>query len=668
VGLVKAISAAANAAPEYAAALSLDLQQWSRCAVVAEDSLAQNLSTDDKADAERRFGVIEPLLFPDRFPQIWGRCAGRKLAVVQRLAAEHGCKARTIRHWATQYKRHGVQGLVNRDRADKGVRRKLNKAAKELILALAIPKRGVFGTLTVNEMFRAYEEERAWREDRIGKVLTGTDVQKYAYYLDTDARLLERARLPRLSSKTLRACVNEIPEAVRTLARDGEEAYRNTQEIISHRAIGEIEPLEFLVMDHRLLDVFALVPVRGGVRLARPWLTAAIDFRTRRWLGWGLFEVPSSDSIATVLKKVFIEHGVPQNCYYDNGRDFRCEYLEGKQARNEQTGPLGELDATWRGVLGTLGVRVIHAIVRNARAKIIEPNFVRVANFDKQLPEYCGHRPPARPERFEAMVRQHGAWIRGERSESPFRTIQEMAALYDAALADLNERPLQGEGMQKFTPDGRGWMTPAECWDKLIPHVERRTVRTEDLHVVFTKRRILTVKHGEICVSFGGQQFHYRLEGEPTQLMALNGQLVEIAYDPHALDQVAVYWRDRFCGLAQCAALRKMGEDLYVSDERERRAKRRDIRKALEGVHKQVPVASPEERLARRREILPHRGTYDVGTPVELPAAIADAREAMRTQRDFHFDEAPSDVVAATPAEASAGNDDEFHFFSQGER
>jgi hypothetical protein len=667
MGVAETLKAVAVAVPEDPAAVSLDIQQWRRRGMPDGDLAAENFGADDKAEAERRFAIIEPLFFPNRFPEIWRDCAGRKLAVVSKLAARHGCKARTIRRWAMQYKRHGVQGLVNRDRSDKGVRRKLNKAARELIRALAIPKSGVFGTLSGSEMFRAYEEERAWRDGRIGSVLAGSDVQKYAYYLDMDGRLLENARLPRLSCKTLRACVSDIPEAVRTLERDGEEAYRNTQEIISHRAIGDIGPLEFCVMDHRLLDVFARVPVRGGWKLACPWLTAAIDFRTRRWLGWGLFEVLSSDSIATVLKKVFIEYGVPQNAYFDHGRDFTSEFLEGKQIRREQTGPVGELDPTWRGVLGTLGVRVVHAIVRNARAKIIEPNFTRVANFDKQLPEYCGHRPSERPERFGLMVKQHEAWVQGGRPESPFRTIQEMAALYDAALLDLNERPLQGEGMKKHTPNGYGWKTPAECWDELIPHIERRTGRTEDFHIVFSKRRELIVKHGEVAVSFGGERFHYRLEGEPTQLMALNGQLIQIAYDPQNLQQVAVYWRDRFCGLAHCIPLRKMGEDLFVADEKQWRAMRRDIKARVKAIHDCIPVASPEERLTRRREILPARlGAFATETAVQFPSPIADAIAAERAEAEFSFaDAAPLGIVAT---EAPAADDsDEFHFF-EGER
>jgi hypothetical protein len=127
--------------------LTLDGQGWNRRPAIEGGSPAQNFSVEDRAEAEKRFAIIEALVFPERFAAIWRNCGGRKLQVVEQLATEHGCKARTIRHWMMQYKRFGTQGLVDKDRSDKGFRRNVNKAAKELILALATPKKGVFGAL-----------------------------------------------------------------------------------------------------------------------------------------------------------------------------------------------------------------------------------------------------------------------------------------------------------------------------------------------------------------------------------------------------------------------------------------------------------------------------------------------------------------------------------------
>jgi len=175
------------------------------------------------------------------------------------------------------------------------------------------------------------------------------------------------------------------------------------------------------------------------------------------------------------------------------------------------------------------------------------------------------------------------------------------------------------------------------------------------------------VKHGEICASFGGQKFHYRLEGEPTQLMVLNGQVVELGFDSHDLGQAAVYWRDRFVGLANCIPIRKMGTDSFVADERNRCAARRDIKRAVESIHNTIPVAGPEERLARRREVLPQRSIGGPGVPVQLPPAAVEAEAGMRAEREFRFAEAGAAVPLGRiemPADEDAG--DTFNFFSDG--
>ena len=79
---------------------------------------------------------------------------------------------------------------------------------------------------------------------------------------------------------------------------------------------------------------------KGVWKLGRPWITAAIDMWTRKWLAWFIVETPSSDSIAAVLKRVFLDHGLPEYCYWDNGRDFRSEWLEGRRTESRFSVPL----------------------------------------------------------------------------------------------------------------------------------------------------------------------------------------------------------------------------------------------------------------------------------------------------------------------------------------
>jgi transposase InsO family protein len=637
-----------------------------------------NLSDEDRAEATWRFGVIEALVNREKFPMLHAQYPQTK-DLLPVLAAMHSrpgraITTRTIYRWLLAWQKGGLPALVRKDRADKGLPKRLTDAARDLLLSVAMPRRGAYGALRVKEMWRVYEEERAWRAAHAGRAMNDFEQDKYAQYLDAENRLTAGAQLPQISYETFRVWFNRIPDMVKDLARSGNEAYRNRQEIISHRDIAAVEPMDYVVMDHRRLDVFCLVKAplphgRGsqdgvcGWKLARPWLTAAIDMRTRKWLAWAIVETPSSDSIATCLKRVFIDYGLPKSLYWDNGKDFICEWFEGRRRQQRTAGRVGELDDAWRGVLGTLGIRVHHAIIRNARAKLIEPNFNRVSNFDRQLPEWCGHKPGARTESFNELVKEHERWAKGERQTTPFRTIEQIASLYNAAMRSLNETALEGDGMRKVTATGRGWMCPNEAWELLIPRVPRRDVPLEVLHMCFAKRKELTVHNGEVSTTLAGQVYRYRMADHSLRLMQLNGRTVDLAYDPLDMGEAAIYYEDRFFGLARCIELRRMGEQAFVQDEKDRRGARREIRKAIEAIHRLAPVPTPEERLARRAEVEPDRdGSRRVTVPAEIAGPVAEAADAAAAEKDFSFAAAP--VVEKDERPAPEGDDD-FSFFSK---
>jgi len=446
-------------------------------------------------------------------------------------------------------------------------------------------------------------------------------------------------------------------------AREGEDVYHDTQEILSHRDLAALKPLDFVVMDHRMLDIFAMVRWKRTWRLVRPWVTAALDMRTRKWLGWVIVEQPSSDSIASVLKRVFLNFGVPPAVYWDNGSDFRCQFLEGCERKMRSVGRPAELGDGMRGVLEQLGVRVCHAIVRRARSKIIESCFTAVANFDRTLPWWAGHRPNTRPARFEALVKEHERWLKGEIQQAPFKTLEEIAALYNDFFAVLNEREHEGEGMSKPTPSGRGWMCPNEAFEALIGGVERRTISAELLQFCFQKRRKLTVRHGEIQATFGGRAFHYRLPGQPLGLMELNGREVEFSYDPLDLELGALYYEGRFVGMVRSIELRAMGERDFIEDEKARRTARRAVKKVIEHVHTQVYVPGPAERLARRMPVLPARS--EPARP-EVPAAVPVALiEAARARDQERSPAEPAEIALLSSRRAESEDEGHFEFFSR---
>lgn len=578
----------------------------------------------------------------------------------EEIGRRGGVSGRTVRRRVQRFQQIGIAALSRRTRVDKGHSRALSQAGREFIVSAFLPKAHSYGALSVMDVYRAYEGEAAWREAHIGCLLSAENCIKYARYVDIDGRLLESGRMPSATYRTFCNFVSKIPQLVKTLGRRGDEAFHN-QNLISYRDIRSLQPLDYLIMDHRVLDIFCLCPERGGWRLARPWITAAIDFRTRKWLAWVIVEVPSSDSIATVLKKVFTNFGLPKACYWDNGRDFRSRWFEGGREQQRTAGPAMDLPVQWGGVFESLNIRLHHAIVKNARAKLIEPAFGAVADFDKTLPEWAGHKPGARPERFAALLKEHEAWVAGKRDSSPFRTIEQISSLYNQVFEDLNERTHTGDGMEKVTPYGRGWACPNEVWECLVPRVERRTISAETLQLCFAKRREITVKNGDVCTTFGGQKYHYRLVENQMALLGLNGRVVSLAYDHLDLSQAALYLDNRFIGLASCIELRRMGEAAFIEDERDRRRVKRDAKTFIASVHHAIPVPDPETFLARRAEVAPKRiEPARVEVAAELPPAIIAAAAAMaeeaKTPREVH--------VPRISAAESVDRDDVFSFFS----
>jgi transposase InsO family protein len=636
----------------------------SQIVLPATGLLKGNFSDEDRAVAAQRFGIIEALISPEKFPADWAACKQKRTALVAFLAEKHGVKRSTLYAWLKAFNDGGLPALVNRDRSDKGLPRVFNNAALELILNASLPDKRSYGDYSVSEIYRLYEEERIWRAANVGKPLTGEPQQRLVRYLDSEDRLSIDALLPKASYATFHRWCDRIPSCLKVMAKHGGEAFANSQDLISYRDIKSLRPLQFIVLDHRRLDLFAMVEKRGKWELVRPWLTAAIDFRTRKWLSWVIVESPSSDSIASVLKRTFIEHGVPEAVYVDNGVDFVCEYLEGREQRSGKAYRVDDFEEGMRGVLQTLGVRVHHAIVRRARSKIIEPAFINTANYDRTLPWFVGHCPGSRPERLGELVKTHERWLKGEVKETPFRPIDHIAWLYDSLLKSLNEREHSGIGMEKILPTGKGWCCPNEVWENLIESVPRRWVSPDVMQCCFHRRREVTVAHTEARVTFHGRVCHYRLQEDPTRLLAFNGRKIQVAYDPYDLETVALYFEGRFLGLAADAELRKMTEQAFVTDERDRRRMSRDTKAVIRGLHEFAPLPSAEERAIRRDGIAPVR--FDPERPiihVPIPAGITEAAAARAADAAFSFAAADPMIEFVEPTPETDG-DEEFQFFS----
>ncbi|MEK7109661.1 MAG: transposase domain-containing protein, partial [Patescibacteria group bacterium] len=235
-----------------------------------------------------------------------------------------------------------------------------------------------------------------------GKQPSPTTVYRH---LETLCRHLNE---PVPSQATVNRFILTLPKAAVVLAREGPKAWRAKMEPKCHRDLNALMPNEYWCGDHREMDVFVRSDDRDGAKIFRPWLTAWLDLRTRTCVGHVLRLVPNSDGIALALRAGILRFGVPRELYIDNGKDYRCEYLNGKTVTSRNVALSADVtDTLSPGVLSPLGVSITHANPYQAWSKPIEPWFSHTfPEWEKSLPGYCGQNGKARPEKLSEEIKR----------------------------------------------------------------------------------------------------------------------------------------------------------------------------------------------------------------------------------------------------------------------
>ena len=275
--------------------------------------------------------------------------------------------------------------------------------------------------ISVQTFFRwqkAYREEGLegliprWSERESGrKADFSEDAKKYAYSLffqesKPSARsvytLLEIEsekrgwELP--SYRTFLNFLKAFPEDVWIKTREGKKAYYDKFLPYIERNSEELSPMEIIVGDHHQIDV-AVIDKRGKVFF--PWLTAWMDQRSKKIVGYYVSRQPNSSTILYSLKNVIEDYGVPKRVYVDNGKDYRSKTFMGKQKRFKV-----EINSEAEGIFYLLGITPIFAIPYNARAKNIERFFKTFTlYFSKFQKGYRGSNVKERPEKVAKEIK-----------------------------------------------------------------------------------------------------------------------------------------------------------------------------------------------------------------------------------------------------------------------
>lgn len=194
----------------------------------------------------------------------------------------------------------------------------------------------------------------------------------------------------------------DIPEPLKVLGREGEKAFRDRCAPYIRRIYDEMQSNEWWIADNHTFDI--ITEGENGQR-HRLYLTAFFDARSGIFTGCYVTNAPSSQSTLIALRRGILKYGIPENIYVDNGREFLTFDIGGQGHRKKKPKDGQERFAP-PPVFERLGIHMTNAIVRNAKAKIIERRFRDVKDHLSRLFEtFTGGNVLEKPERLKSVLK-----------------------------------------------------------------------------------------------------------------------------------------------------------------------------------------------------------------------------------------------------------------------
>ncbi len=449
-------------------------------------------------------------------------CSNRALqAALAKLAADAGITLRTLYRWEDAYQRQGITGLMRKGRSDAGMPRTMCLESRRQVLSEYLgPERRAQDAILDHVRERAQImgakacEHCPYRRGSDNRdALVGTN--ELRYYPECD-RAGNGIMVPDNRSAINRV-IASLTEEEKTYMRIGRQAWRAAHMAKATREKpGAINKVWF--GDHGQFDAFVID--REG-RCVRPWITAWFEAGSGCLVGWTISTNPNSRTItqafvrAAAAKRGSPFKGVPEAVYVDNGKDYRCEALEGGTIRMRELGKL-DRDIGSNPLYEALGVRVLHAASYSGWVKPVERWFRTTwERFAREVPGYCGGSPSARPENFDRSLQK--LHLSGS-----LLTIDELADRFlNEYLPAYHNTPHAGYGDRK----------PIDLYNTLP--------RARDFVPAWSVLALAMEEMDERKVSTQGIRFGNRLYWD-AGLMHMAGERVIVRYDRDDLSHITV--------------------------------------------------------------------------------------------------------------------------------
>ena len=330
--------------------------------------------------------------------------------------------------------------------------------------------------------------------------------------------------LPLPSYHTFYRKAKAVPYAVTVLCREGEKAYYDKCSPYIRREYESISANDFWIGDTHTLDVESMGP--DGT-LHRLYLSAWLDARSGIFTGWYVTASPGSQATLNALRKGIAARGIPLNVYVDNGREYLTRDIGGLGHRKK-----GKDSFAPPGVFERLGIKMTNAIVRNARAKLVERRFEDFKNYVSRLfPTYTGGNVVEKPNRLKYVLKQ------GDHVPTDAEVI--------AAVDTLIEGYLNCEPYGGSVAEDKG-KSRVEVWRESLPNgAVRQPASENDLHLMLmrTSKPVRVTRRGVTLKIHGLELDFYTPELANLRMK----DKVYLRYDPEDLSKVRVYdMEDRY--------------------------------------------------------------------------------------------------------------------------
>ncbi len=311
---------------------------------------------------------------------------------------------------------------------------------------------------------------------------------------------------------------SDIAEALKIYGREGEKAFRDRCAPYIRRVYDNMASNEWWIADNHTFDI--ITQGENG-KTHRLYLTAFFDARSGIFTGCHVTNNPCSQATLIALRKGILKYGIPENIYVDNGREFLTFDIGGLGHREKKPKD-GQERFDPPPVFERLGIKMTNAIVRNAKAKIIERRFRDVKDHLSRLFDtYTGGNVVERPEKLKHVLKDGTIPL-------------------DSTLIDTVETLLdwyfnqQGYGGAVASDRGKPRM---QVYNENLH--KRRTASPEDLNLMLMRStRAQKVTRRGVHLDIAGQRIDY---WNDDLLLTMLGKQVYFRYDPDDLSEVRIY-------------------------------------------------------------------------------------------------------------------------------